>query len=184
MEAFQIDSKCFYRLVRIKCERETVGYVLRKMEEVLGEDQPDAEQVRAYEIFLLGLSPGELAVYCYLRWRENQKTHWCWPSYKTIGEAVGMCENAVSKYIQKLIERGLIAVEPTKDFQGGFGPLLGLKKSARQAGGEAQEKDQTLFLRPFAHIFPHCAHRHVRTWARKAAIQNRKETSYAVQEAS
>ena len=38
----------------------------------------------------------------------------CWPSYKTIGEAVGMCANTVSKYIQKLIERGLIAVEPTK----------------------------------------------------------------------
>ena len=41
------------------------------------------------EIFLLGLSPGELAVYCYLRRCENQKTHQCWPSYKTIGEAVG-----------------------------------------------------------------------------------------------
>ena len=66
------------------------------------------------EIFLLGLSPGELAVYCYLRRCENQKTHQCWPSYKTIGDAVGRCENTVSKYIQKLIERGLIAVEPTK----------------------------------------------------------------------
>ena len=31
------------------------------------------------EIFLLGLSPGELAVYCYLRRCENQKTHQCWP---------------------------------------------------------------------------------------------------------
>lgn len=66
------------------------------------------------EIFLLGLSPGELAVYCYLRRCENQKTHQCCPSYKTIGEAVGMCANTVSKYIQKLIKRGLIAVEPTK----------------------------------------------------------------------
>lgn len=66
------------------------------------------------EIFLLGLSSGELAVYCYLRRCENQKTHQCWPSYKTIGDAVGMCENTVSKYSQKLIERGLIAVEPTK----------------------------------------------------------------------
>lgn len=66
------------------------------------------------EIFLLGLSPGELAVYCYLRRCENQKRHQCWPSYKTIGDAVGMCENTVSKYIQKLSERGLIAVEPTK----------------------------------------------------------------------
>ena len=37
------------------------------------------------EIFLLGLSPGELSVYCCLRRCENQKTHQCWPSYKTIG---------------------------------------------------------------------------------------------------
>lgn len=49
------------------------------------------------EIFLLGLSPGELAVYCYLRRCENQKTHQCWPSYKTIGDAVGMCANTVSR---------------------------------------------------------------------------------------
>ena len=66
------------------------------------------------EIFLLGLSPGELAVYCYLRRCENHKTHQCWPSYKTIGEAVGMCENTVSRYVKKLEERGLIAAEPTK----------------------------------------------------------------------
>ena len=66
------------------------------------------------EIFLLGLSPGELAVYCYLRRCENQKTHQCWPSYKTIGEAVGMCSNTVSRHVKKLEERGLIAVEPTK----------------------------------------------------------------------
>lgn len=48
MEAFQMDSKFFYQLLRIKCERETMDYVLREMEEVLGEEQPDAEQVRAY----------------------------------------------------------------------------------------------------------------------------------------
>lgn len=66
------------------------------------------------EIFLLGLSPGELAVYCYLRRCENQKTHQCWPSYKTIGGAVGICANTVSRYVKKLEERGLIAVEPTK----------------------------------------------------------------------
>ena len=66
------------------------------------------------EIFLLGLSPGELAVYCYLRRCENQKTHQCWPSYKTIGDAVGMCANTVSRYVKKLEERGLIGVESTK----------------------------------------------------------------------
>lgn len=66
------------------------------------------------EIFLLGLSPGELAVYCYLRRCENQETHQCWPSYRTIGEAVGMCANTVSRHVKKLEERGLITVEPTK----------------------------------------------------------------------
>ena len=66
------------------------------------------------EIFLLGLSPGELAVYCYLRRCENQKTRQCWPSTKTIGEAVGMSENTVRKYIRQLEERGFITTEPTE----------------------------------------------------------------------
>lgn len=48
MEAFHMDEKFLYRLLRIKCDRETVDYVLQEMEEVLGECQPDAEQVRAY----------------------------------------------------------------------------------------------------------------------------------------
>lgn len=47
------------------------------------------------EIFLLGLRPGELAVYSYLRRCEDRGTHQCWPSYKTIGKAVGMSENTV-----------------------------------------------------------------------------------------
>lgn len=32
MELFRIDSNFFYRLVGIKCERETLEYVLREME--------------------------------------------------------------------------------------------------------------------------------------------------------
>ena len=66
------------------------------------------------EVFLLGLSPGELAVYSYLRRCESRKTHQCWPSYKTIGEAVGMSENTVRKYTLRLEERGLITTEPTE----------------------------------------------------------------------
>ena len=66
------------------------------------------------EVFQLGLSAGELAVYSYLRRCEDRRTHQCWPSYKTIGDAVGMCANTVSRYVKKLEERGLIAVEPTK----------------------------------------------------------------------
>ena len=66
------------------------------------------------EVFLLGLSPGELAVYSYLRRCENRRTHRCWPSYKTIGKAVGMSENTVRKYTLRLEERGLITTEPTE----------------------------------------------------------------------
>ena len=58
------------------------------------------------EVFLLGLSAGELAVYSFLKRCENRKTHQCWPSIRTIGEAVGMSENTVRKYIRQLEERG------------------------------------------------------------------------------
>ena len=66
------------------------------------------------EVFLLGLSAGELAVYSFLKRCENRKTHQCWPSYKTIGQSVRMSENTVSKYLRRLEERGLIAIEPTE----------------------------------------------------------------------
>ena len=65
------------------------------------------------DIFMLGLCPGELAVYAYLRRCENRKTHQCWPSYKTIGKAVGMSENTVSKYIGGLVDKGLVRAEYT-----------------------------------------------------------------------
>ena len=38
----------------------------------------------------LGLSPGEIAVYSFLMYCENRTTYQCYPSYRTIGEAVGM----------------------------------------------------------------------------------------------
>ena len=66
------------------------------------------------EVFLLGLSAGELSVYSFLKRCENRKTHQCWPSIKTIGQAVGMSENTVRKYIRRLEERGLIVTEPTE----------------------------------------------------------------------
>ena len=65
------------------------------------------------EVFQLGLSAGELAVYSYLRCCEDRKTHQCWPSYRTIGSAVCMSENTVRKYVLALEERGLIVTEPT-----------------------------------------------------------------------
>ena len=66
------------------------------------------------EVFLLGMSAGELAVYSFLKRCENRKTHQCWPSIKTIGQAVGMSENTVRKYRRRLEERELITTEPTE----------------------------------------------------------------------
>ena len=66
------------------------------------------------ELFQLGLDYGELAVYSFLKRCENRKTHQCWPSYRTIGQAVHMSENTVRKYTLCLEERGLISTEPTE----------------------------------------------------------------------
>ena len=65
------------------------------------------------EIFSLGLSPGELAVYSYLLVREDRRTFQCWPSYRRIGKAVCMSVNTVRKYVAALEEKGLIVTEPT-----------------------------------------------------------------------
>lgn len=64
-------------------------------------------------IFSLGLSPGEIAVYSYLLHCENRKTYQCYPSYRTIGQAVGMSTNTVQKYIFELADKGFITIEPT-----------------------------------------------------------------------
>ena len=65
------------------------------------------------EVFHIGLSYPEISVYCYLLSIEDRETYQCWPSYKTIGKALGMCENTVSKYVRSLEEKGLIRTEPT-----------------------------------------------------------------------
>ena len=65
------------------------------------------------EIFLLGLSPGALAVYSYLLCCENRETYQCWPSYKTIGNAVRMSTSTVRKYLCELEERQLISTKNT-----------------------------------------------------------------------
>ena len=66
------------------------------------------------EIFLWGLTTGELAVYSFLRRCEDRKTRQCWPIIKTIGKAVNMSENTVRKCSRKLEERGIIATETTE----------------------------------------------------------------------
>lgn len=65
------------------------------------------------EIFCLGLCSGEIAVYAYLLYREDRKTFQCYPSYKTIGNALKMSRNTVSKYVKLLEQKQLISTEPT-----------------------------------------------------------------------
>ncbi len=68
------------------------------------------------EIFCLGLSYGEIAVYSYLLYRENRKSFQCYPSYRSIGKALKMSRNTVSKYVQLLVDKELITTEPTSIF--------------------------------------------------------------------
>ena len=65
------------------------------------------------EIFSLGLDASEIAVYAYLRCLENPSTYQCWPSYATIGKAIGRTKNTVMQYVDALSEKGLISTEPT-----------------------------------------------------------------------
>lgn len=66
------------------------------------------------EIFCLNLSYGEIAVYAYLLYREDRKTFQCHPSFRTIGDALKMSRNTVSKYVKRLEEKQLIRTEPTE----------------------------------------------------------------------
>ena len=52
-------------------------------------------------------------MYAYLRCLENRSTYQCWPSYTTIGNAVGRAKNTVMRYVDALAEKGLIYTEPT-----------------------------------------------------------------------
>ena len=65
------------------------------------------------EVFHIGLSHSEISIYCYLLSIEDRETYQCWPSYKTIGKALGMSENTVRKYVAMLEARGLITTAYT-----------------------------------------------------------------------
>lgn len=80
---------------------------------------PKTDPVKDYipipkQITRLGLNSGEIAVYTCLMDLENRITYQCHPSYKTIGKAIGMSVNTVKKYVDSLVEKKLITVEPTK----------------------------------------------------------------------
>lgn len=65
------------------------------------------------ELFSLGLSTGEISVYSYLLYCENRITYQCYPSYRTIGRAIGASANSVRKYVRGLEGKHLITTEPT-----------------------------------------------------------------------
>ena len=64
-------------------------------------------------IYRIGLSGEEIAIYGYLFSLENEN-YQCWPSYGTIGKAVGMCKRTVMKYVAMLEEKCLISTERTE----------------------------------------------------------------------
>ena len=96
----------------------------------------------------LGLSPGEIAVYSFLLFCEDRKTYQCYPSYRTIGDAVGMSRNTVCKYVRSLEEKELIRTERTtvtlKDGRKRNGSLLYTLLPWRQA---VEQFHQRQFLR-------------------------------------
>lgn len=65
------------------------------------------------EVFQLDLKPSELLVYIYLHYQKGVRSGQCWPSYSTIGAAVGMSRKTVQRHIGSLISRGLIRAEET-----------------------------------------------------------------------
>ncbi len=65
------------------------------------------------EIMRLGLSIGEIAVYNYLIYCEDHNTYQCYPSYRKMGEALGLTRKTVMKYVRSLEDRCLISTEPT-----------------------------------------------------------------------
>ena len=77
------------------------------------------------EIFYLGLSYGEIAVYSYLMSCEDRKTYQCYPSYNTIGKALKMSKKTVMKYVKSLEDKCLITTEHT---------IVTLKSGQKQNG--------------------------------------------------
>ena len=57
------------------------------------------------EIFSLHLSTGELATYAVLMRLEDPRTYECWPSYETIGKAIGKSKSSVKRYVAGLVEK-------------------------------------------------------------------------------
>ena len=65
-------------------------------------------------IFVYGLSPIQLSVYCYLCRCAGQRGS-CWPSMNTIARCCGCSRNAARAAVQKLAAQGFIRVLASYD---------------------------------------------------------------------
>ena len=96
------------------------------------------------DVFRLGLKSGDLLAYIYLQYQKGAHSDQCWPSYATIGAAVGMSRKTVQKHIGALIHKGLIRADYTSVFVHGQkvnGNLLYTLKPVEQVFRE-REKTQ------------------------------------------
>ena len=66
------------------------------------------------KLFSMGLSAGEIAIYCYLLSCMDWKTRTCYPSFHTISAAVDYQKNTVAKYVHLLEEKGYISTMRTE----------------------------------------------------------------------
>ena len=67
------------------------------------------------EIFDLGLHSTAIAIYAFLIKSENRETYDCFPSYETIGKAIGVhSTTTVGKYVRELEDKRLIVTEQRK----------------------------------------------------------------------
>lgn len=64
-------------------------------------------------VFQLGLKASDLLVYLYLYYQKGVRSRQCWPSYATIGRAVGMSRKTVQKHVHSLVDMDLIQAEDT-----------------------------------------------------------------------
>ena len=94
------------------------------------------------DVFQLSLKSGELLVYIYLQYQKGVYSDQCWPSYATIGAAVGMSRKTVQKHIGALIGKGLVRADYTSVFVHGQkvnGNLLYTLKSIEQVLWEREK---------------------------------------------
>ena len=95
------------------------------------------------EVFRLGLKASDLLVYIYLQYQKGVRSGQCWPSYATIGAAVGMSRKIVQKHVCALVDKGLLTTENTSVFSNGLkvnGSLLYTLKPIRQVLKEREDE--------------------------------------------